>query len=174
MTLKIIKIFFQNIKFFLKLSLFSVVLSILSFGILLPVFQTGFGYIFSEMYKGKSVYYKDIFKFINKTFILFVLWIFLIMFLAISMIGIFLPVFVVVFFIYSPFVLVNEQTGIFKSLQRSIEIVFKNGFFKHFFITIILIIIFLIGLLPFGLGLFVSFPIISGYIGVMYENYKGF
>lgn len=171
-TLKIIKIFFQNIRFFWKLSLLSVTLGILSLGILLPVFQTGFGYIFFKLYKGESVYYKDIFKFVNKTFLLFILGFISIIIFAISIIGIFLPVFIIAFFMYSPYILVDENAGIFKSLWRSCEMVVKNGFFKHLMITIFLIIFFLIGLLPFGLGVFITFPLISGYIGVMYAEYK--
>jgi len=172
MEIKTIRIFIQNFKFFIKLSFFSILLGILSLGVLLPVFQAGFGYIFSRMEKGESVYYKNIFKFLNKTFILLGLWAILLITFAATMIGIFLPVFVVAFFIYSPFILANEETGIFSSLRRSCEIVFKNGVFRHLAIAIILIIIFLVGLVPFGLGIFVTFPVISGYIGMMYERYK--
>ncbi len=172
MVVKTIKIYFQNFRFFLKISLFTIISAILSLGILLPVFQTGFGYIFSKMDKGESVYYKNIFIFFKKTLILFSLWLVLLIVFTASIIGIFLPVFVVAFFIYSPYVLANEEAGILKSMQRSCEIVLKNGLFKHVVITIFIMIVFLFGLLPAGLGVFITFPLISGYIGMMYEEYK--
>ncbi|MCX8092857.1 MAG: hypothetical protein N3E50_01665 [Candidatus Goldbacteria bacterium] len=172
MLFRAIKVYFQNLKFFLKLSLISIGLGVVSFGILLPVFQAGFGYIFSKMDKGESVYHKNIFIYLNKTLILFALWFILLIIFITSVIGIFLPVFVIAFLLYSPYVLVNEETGIFKALQRSCEIVLKNGLFKHLVITIFLIIFFLIGLLPAGLGVFITFPIISGYVGMMYNKYK--
>ncbi len=171
MELKTIRIFIQNFKFIIKLSFFSIILGVLSLGVLLPVFQVGFGYIFTKMVKEESVYYKNLFKFLNKTFILSGLWIILLFIFVITMMGIFLPVFVIAFFMYSPFILANEETGIFRAMQRSCEIVLKNGIFKHIIIAIISIIIFLIGLVPFGLGIFVTFPVISGYIGMKYEGY---
>jgi uncharacterized membrane protein len=170
MIINIIKIYFQNFKFFLRLSLFTVITGILSLGILLPVFQTGFGYVFRKMAKGESVYYKDILKFSNKILILFALYFVLLIIFVISIIGIFLPVFVFTFFMYSPYILANEETGIFKAMQRSCEIVIKNDLFKHLFAGIFLIIFFIIGLLPLGLGIFFTFPMISGYIGLMYEK----
>lgn len=172
MEIKTIKIFYQNIKFFLKLSLLSIALGILSLGILLPVFQTGFGYIFSRFYNSESVYYKDIFKFINKTLLLVILWLLLMIIFIISVAGIFLPVFVIAFLMFSPYILVYEDVGILEAMRRSCEIVIKNGFMKHIAISIILIIVFLISLMPMGLGLFFTFPLIGGYIGLLYEKSK--
>jgi len=169
---KIIKIFIQNFRFILKLSFLSVPLGILSLGILLPGFQCGFGYVFTKLKKGESVYYKDIFKFIKKTHVLLFLYLILILIFIIAIAGIFIPVFVITFFMYSPYVVANENSGVLKAMQRSIEIVVKNGFFKHLVTAVILIIVFLIGLLPFGLGIFITFPLISGYIGASYEEYK--
>jgi|DewCreStandDraft_4_1066084.scaffolds.fasta_scaffold02802_11 uncharacterized membrane protein len=172
MEIKTIKIFYQNINFLLKLSLLSIVLGVLSLGIFLPVFQTGFGYIFSRFYKSESVYYKDIFKFINKTLLLVILWLLLIIIFIISLIGIFLPVVVIAFLMFSPYILAYEDVGILEAMRRSCEIVIKNGFMKYIAIAIILMIIFLIGLVPFGLGLFFTFPLMGGYIGLLYEKSK--
>jgi uncharacterized membrane protein len=172
MANKIIKIFIQNFRFILKLSFLSIVLGILSLGILLPVFQCGFGYVFTKLKKGESVYFKNIFKFLNRTHVLLLLYLTLTIIFIVTIAGIFIPIFVVTFFMYAPYVVANENSDVLKAMQRSIEIVLKNGFFKHLLTAIILIIVFLIGLLPFGLGTFFTFPLISGYIGASYEEYK--
>lgn len=154
-------------------SVLSLILSVLSLGVLLPALSAGLGRIFLELDGGGTVEAGDLFVYMNKTLQLFAVGLVVLLVSAAGVIFIFLPVVIAALWLYPVFFMAYENKSMRDSLSLSARAAVRNGFFGHFLAALVLCILNAAGLLMFGAGLVLTFPLTAGFLAFCFEDVSG-
>jgi len=146
----------------------------ITFGILGMVIYTGLAAMVIKLEKGPKPGVKDIFQYMNK--VLFLLVLAIIMGVSV-MIGIALLVvpglIIAALWMYAPLAMAFDDMDIVESLKYSAAMVNANGLLEHIVIVLIISVVNMLGAQLAGIGFLVTFPLTSGFVGLMYNALKG-
>ena len=124
------------------------------------MFLAGIYYAYLKVYRGEPAIVDDIFyplkEVLNK---LVVMSIIKIVFITLGLLFFILPgLYLSVSYLFAELLIVDKKMDSWKALEESRKRITKN-WFAYFALLVVLIIINLIGAIPFGLGLIVTVPI---------------
>lgn len=138
------------------------ILSIVTLGIMAPVVWTGYLMMILKAKRGKKITVNDVFS-VNKKFLSLwglCLWIcFLAAVISATVIGIIPLIFMLTWWMYSGLIVADKNTGVFKAMKMSKDIVRKNNVWMHILLLILINIIGQLGNCVFYIGTLITMPI---------------
>jgi uncharacterized membrane protein len=165
-------VFFKDPWTFIFATLFALLLTCVTLGILGPVMWLGMGEMFKKVKNGGKAAYEELFVHMDKAIMLAVLGLLIAICVGLGTVLLIVPgIMIGTLCIYCLYFMAEKGFGIMDSVKMSASAVLKNNFMNHILMTVAIWMVLSLGGSIF-IGIVVAYPLCAGFTAFMFEQVK--